>query len=223
MLVILLEWIHAQSSSLWWGTLLSKALEYAVVGCQGWGSGKAGKLSPWVSLCRIQAEPDPFTFRNNIFLVKHCDARKQGSCCGQGTWTTFSFLMHCAKHQPKHTPTQKVRMVARRCAKPKWCCVLFVRGREWAFTGQRPQARHVTGWLHFCRDAELAVFYPSPQNVSLVWQLFQTENNRGSKDSGRDFGLPPNCLENLDRGPVPQIELSPEILMPKSWLSVHWC
>ena len=102
-------------------------------------------------------------------------------------------------------------------------CVLFVRGREWAFTEQRPQARHVTGWLHFCRDAKLAVFYPSPQNVSLVWQLFQTENYQGSKDSGRDFDLPPNCLENLDRGPVPQIELSPEILMPKSWLSVHWC
>ena len=95
MLVILLEWIHSQSSSLWGGMLLAKALEYAVVRRQGWGSGKAGELSPWVSLCRIQAEANPFTFRS-IFLVEHCDAGKQGSCCGQGVWTTFSFLIHCA-------------------------------------------------------------------------------------------------------------------------------
>ena len=60
------------------------------------------------------------------------------------------------------------------------------------------------------------------KNVSLTYGLFQTENNQGPKDSGRNFGLPPNCLRNEDRGPVPRREISPPItLVPVrcQWLS----
>lgn len=99
MLVILLEWRHSQSSSLWWGMLLSTALEYAVVRRSGLGHRKSRKV---VFLEFPSAEsrqrPNPFT-SHSIFLAEHCDAGKQGSCCGLGMWTTFSFLMHCAKHR----------------------------------------------------------------------------------------------------------------------------
>lgn len=40
---------------------------------------------------------------------------------------------------------------------------------------------------------------------------FQAENNQGQKASGSTFDLAPNCLKNLDRGPVTGVELSPEL------------
>ena len=40
------------------------------------------------------------------------------------------------------------------------------------------------------------------QNVSFTCRLFQAENNRGPKDSGRNFDLPFNCLMNAE-GPDP--------------------
>lgn len=148
MLVILLEWIHSQSSSLWWGMLLAKALEYAVVRHQGWGSGKARGLSPWVSLCRIQAEADPFTF-HSIFLVEHCDAGKQGSCCGQGVWTTFSFLMHVPNTRPNTYWHGRWGWWPGGVQNQSDACSLFVRGRgmsiHWAMT--KCQAPHWTASL----------------------------------------------------------------------------
>ena len=55
------------------------------------------------------------------------------------------------------------------------------------------------------------------KNVPLIYGLFQTENNQGPKDSGRNLDLPPNCLRNEDRGPVPRRETLPQItLVPDS-------
>ena len=44
------------------------------------------------------------------------------------------------------------------------------------------------------------------QNVSLACRLFQAGKNKNSrpKVSGRNFDLAPNCLESLDKGPIPQ-------------------
>ena len=60
--------------------------------------------------------------------------------------------------------------------------------------------------INFCGGQNLP-----PQNVSLSCGLFQAENNQGPKDSGRNFNLPPNCIKNEDRGPVPGREPSPQI------------
>lgn len=38
-----------------------------------------------------------------------------------------------------------------------------------------------------------------PHNVSLVYRLFQAENNQDPKDSGRNFDLPINCLKTVDK------------------------
>ena len=42
-----------------------------------------------------------------------------------------------------------------------------------------------------------------PKVVSIC-RLFQAENNQGPTDSRRNFDLPSNCLENVDRGLVPK-------------------
>ena len=45
-----------------------------------------------------------------------------------------------------------------------------------------------------------------PQNVSLACRLFEAgeKKNLGPKVSGRNFDLSPNCLQLLDKGPIPQ-------------------
>ena len=48
-----------------------------------------------------------------------------------------------------------------------------------------------------------------PRSAFLGCELFQVENNQGPKDSGRIFDLLPNCIKNVDRGPVPGRELLP--------------
>ena len=46
------------------------------------------------------------------------------------------------------------------------------------------------------------------QNVSLACGSLTVENNQGPKDKGRNFDSLSNCLEELDKGPIPRIELS---------------
>ena len=47
-----------------------------------------------------------------------------------------------------------------------------------------------------------------PQNVSLAYRLFQTENNQSQKDLKKPDFLS-NYLKIIDRGPIPGSEITP--------------
>lgn len=162
--------------------------------CPGWGSRKPGKLSSWVSLCRVQAEASLFisckTSGQNILMLENKDP-DLGKKHGQLSPLSCT-APNLGRHLPQ-TPTDEDAEYGGEAVcktKAKLASSRWRQGR-----GHLRSIYHVPGTVldSFTSVGESKT---RPRNVSMICRLFQTENNQGSKVSGRNVDLPINRLKS---------------------------